>query len=75
VIVWRLDIAKAGAGDYIAHRHELGFYPEQLNRKQLLELVNQLIAQSGSATQCPGRYSRFELHPFPLFPDLAFSQQ
>jgi hypothetical protein len=40
----RLDIAKAGAGDYIAHRYALGVYPEQLNRKQLLEFANQLIA-------------------------------
>jgi hypothetical protein len=34
---------------YITYRHELGVNLEQSKRKQLLELVNQLIAQSESA--------------------------
>jgi hypothetical protein len=50
VIVQRLDIAKAGEGDYIAHRPELGVNPEQLNCEQLLELAHQLIAQLGATT-------------------------
>jgi hypothetical protein len=68
VIVQRLDIAKAGEGDYNAHRPELGVNLEQLNCEQLLELAHQLIAQSWSTTQCPSRYPSFELHPAPFFP-------
>jgi hypothetical protein len=60
---------------YITYRHELGVNPEQLNWKQLLELVNQLIAQSESAAQYPSSYPRIELHPAPIFPDLTFTQQ
>ena len=72
VIVQRLDIAKAGEGDYIAHRPELGVNPEQPNCEQLLELAHQFIAQSASTAQCPSRYPRFELHPSRFFP-VSFS--
>ena len=60
---------------YITYRHELGVNPEQPKREQLIELVNQLIAQSESAEQYPSSYPRFELHPAPDFPNLAFTQQ
>jgi hypothetical protein len=70
-----LILPKPVKATYITCRHELGVNPEQPNRKQLLELVNQLIAQSESAAQCPSSYPSFELHPAPVFPNLAFTQQ